>query len=91
LLTVVAVIVIILRHDYWNWNTPHPLLFGFLPAGLWWQAMVSILACAMMWMMVRFAWPGELEDEALKGESRRLHDEPPAAAADDEGRKENNP
>src|SRR5687768_10948861 len=72
LLTLVAIGVIVLRHDYWNWDTPHPLLFGFLPVGLWWQAMVSLLACGMMWLMVRFAWPQELEDAALEVESRRV-------------------
>ena len=58
--------VLVLRHDYWNWDTPHPLLFGFLPVGLWWQGMVSVLACGMMWLMVRFAWPGELEEEVIR-------------------------
>ena len=65
LLTLAALTVLILRHDYWNWDTPYPLLLGFLPVGLWWQALVSLLACALMWLMVRFAWPQELEDVAL--------------------------
>jgi hypothetical protein len=73
LLTIVAVVVIVLRHDYWNWDTPYPLLFGFLPVGLWWQGMVSVLACVMMWLMVRFAWPQELEDEVLDEEARGKH------------------
>ena len=67
LLTLAAVAVLILRHDYWNWDTPFPLLFGFLPVGLWWQGLVSILAAVLMALMVRFAWPQELEDEALQG------------------------
>ena len=87
LLTLAALIVLVLRHDYWNWNTPHPLLFGFLPVGLWWQALVSLLACALMWLMVRFAWPQELEDAALEVESRRVA---PANDAD-VNRKENAP
>ena len=53
--------VLFLRNDYWNWNTPGYLLFGFLPVGLWWQGLISILAAAMMWLMVRFAWPAHLE------------------------------
>ena len=71
LLAVVAVVVIVLRHDYWNWDTPYPLLFGILPVGLWWQGLVSLLAAGMMWLMVRFAWPAELEDEALAAEQKR--------------------
>lgn len=63
--------VVVLRHDFWNFRTPHPLLFGFLPVGLWWQAMVSILAACMLWLMVRLAWPQHLEDDALNAEHRR--------------------
>ena len=72
LLALGALFVLVLRHDYWNWDTPYPLLFGFLPVGLWWQGMVSILAAILMALMVRFAWPGELEDEALVAERQRL-------------------
>ena len=71
ILALAALMVLVLRHDYWNWDTPYPLLFGFLPVGLWWQGMVSILAACLMALMVRFAWPGELEDEALVAESER--------------------
>ena len=72
MLTLVALIVITLRHDYWFWDTPYPLLFGFLPVGLWWQGLMSILAAGMMWMMVHFAWPQELEDEAIELEKKRM-------------------
>jgi hypothetical protein len=71
LLALAAVGVWVLRHDYWNWDTPYPLLFGFLPVGLWWQGLVSILAAVLMWMMVRFAWPGEVEEEAIAAERAR--------------------
>ena len=66
LLTLAAATVLVLRHDYWFWDTPYPLLFGFLPVGLWWQGLVSILAAVLMALMVRFAWPQELEDEIEK-------------------------
>ena len=68
----VLILVLVLRHDFWNWDTPGYLLFGFLPVGLWWQGMVSICACLMMWLMVTFAWPGELEVDAIESERRRL-------------------
>ena len=71
LLALAAVVGLILRHDYWNWDTPYPLLFGFLPVGLWWQGLVSILAAVLMALMVRFAWPQELEDDALAAEQKR--------------------
>lgn len=75
LLTAAALAVLVMRHDYWFWDTPYPLLFGCLPVALWWQALVSLSACALMWLMVRFAWPAELEDEAFEAERRRLEGE----------------
>ena len=62
LLPLMFVVVLFLRHDWWYWRTPGYLLFGFLPVGLWWQVGVSVLAAALMWLLVRFAWPEHLED-----------------------------
>lgn len=64
LLVLAVVGVLVMRNDFWQWKTPYPLLFGFLPVGLWWQALVSISAAAVMWLLVTFAWPERLEDEA---------------------------
>ena len=77
MLALVVIVVFVLRHDYWNWDTPYPLLFGFLPVGLWWQALVSLLARGLMGLMVRLAWPQELEDEALSAEHERVGDQGP--------------
>lgn len=63
-LLVLILLVVILRHDYWQWNTPGYLLLGFLPVGLWWQAMVSIAAAVMMGILVRVAWPQNLQDSS---------------------------
>ena len=63
ILTAIFLLVLFLRHDYWNWDTPGYLLFGFLPVGLWWQALVTILASIMMWLMVTLAWPSHLEQK----------------------------
>ena len=77
LLALAAVGVIVLRHDYWNWDTPFPLLFGFLPVGLWWQGVVSLLAAGLMALMVHFAWPAELERQAMSAEHERLEQDRP--------------
>ena len=61
LLTFIFLLVLFLRHDYWNWDNPGHLLFGFLPVGLWWQALVTILASITMFLMVTLAWPSHLE------------------------------
>ena len=66
-LTLIFLLVLFLRHDYWNWHTPGYLLFGFLPIGLWWQALVTLLASIMMWLMVTLAWPSHLEETSPTG------------------------
>jgi hypothetical protein len=37
-------------------------MFGFLPAGLAYQAAYSIACAALMAILVKTAWPKELED-----------------------------
>lgn len=67
--------VVLLRHDYWQWTAVGPVLLGVLPVGLWWQAGVSVLASLAMALMVRWAWPAELEQVA--GEPPESGPEPP--------------
>ena len=62
LLTLLIVVVYILHQDYWNWKRAEPLIFGFLPIGLAYQAGYSILAAITMAILVKFAWPKHLED-----------------------------
>ena len=52
---VLVVSAVYLAHqDFWNWTRVEPLLFGFLPIGLWYHAAYSLLASAVMWLLVRF-------------------------------------
>ena len=50
------------HQDFWNWMRIEPLLFRFLPVGLWYHAAYSLLASALMWLLVKFAWPKSLEE-----------------------------
>ena len=52
--------VYVLHQDNWNWKSTD-LVFGFLPIGLAYHAGYSILAAIMMAVLVKFAWPGHLE------------------------------
>jgi hypothetical protein len=61
-LTLLVLAVYLLHQDFWNWQTAGPLLFGFLPVGLWYHAAYSVLAAALMTVLVKFAWPRELEE-----------------------------
>lgn len=61
LLALAAIILYILHQDTWLWHTARPLVFGFLPAGLAWHAAYSLAAAALMYLLVRYAWPSHLE------------------------------
>lgn len=63
LLVVLVLGVYLLHQDCWNWKRIEPLAFGFLPVGLWYHAAYSLLAAAVMGVLVKFAWPRHLEAE----------------------------
>lgn len=61
-LVVVAVILLmLLHHDYWNWDTYEPLLFGFIPIGLAWHVGISIGAGIAWFLAVKFCWPSDVD------------------------------
>ena len=53
--------VFLLHQDFWNWRKSD-LVLGFLPVGLAYHAAYAILAVAMMAVLVKFAWPRELDE-----------------------------
>lgn len=60
LLTLIVVVFLALHHDIWNWKS-RELVGGILPIGLAYQAGYAFVASLVMFMLVRFAWPGHLE------------------------------
>ena len=54
----------LLHQDFWFWDAARPLVFGFLPVGLFYHALHSLAAAALMAALVRFAWPAHLEADA---------------------------
>jgi len=63
LLTLLVIVLYVLHQDFWNWSD-RSLVFGFLPVGLAYHAVFCIAAACMMALLVRFAWPAELERTA---------------------------
>ena len=51
-----------LHQDFWFWREARPLVFGFLPIGLFYHAAYTIATSALMWALVRWHWPAHLED-----------------------------
>ncbi len=62
ILSALVAVVYVLHHDFWNWKEAYPLVFGFLPIGLAYQAGYSILAAVLMAVLVRTVWPKHLEN-----------------------------
>lgn len=53
--------VFLLHQDFWNWRKSD-LVLGLLPVGLAYHAAYAILAAVMMWLLVKFAWPRQLDE-----------------------------
>ncbi|MCA1635579.1 MAG: DUF3311 domain-containing protein [Acidobacteria bacterium] len=62
----------VLHQDIWFWRTARPLVFGVIPVGLFYHACFSVAASLLMWTLVKFAWPSELEREVEEHESEEV-------------------
>ena len=70
-LLVFAVVALYLLHqDFWFWRNSDPIILGFLPIGLFYHVCYTLAIAALMWLLVRHAWPSELEGE-VQEEARR--------------------
>ena len=63
LLVIVVAALYLLHQDIWFWRTAHPMVFGFIPIGLFYQGCFSVAASLVMWLLVKYAWPAHLERE----------------------------
>jgi Protein of unknown function (DUF3311) len=74
-LTLCVIALYLLHQDLWFWRTPNPMIFGFIPIGLFYHVCYTLAASVLMWMLVQLAWPSHLEEavedrESGKGEVR---------------------
>lgn len=69
LLILMVVTLYVLHQDFWFWHTANPLIFGFLPIGLFYHVCFSLAASLVMCLLVKHAWPGKLEREAEENQS----------------------
>jgi hypothetical protein len=51
----------VLHQDLWFWRDARPLVFGFLPIGLFYHAAFTVATTGALWLLVKFAWPAHLE------------------------------
>jgi len=60
LLVLATVTLYALHQDIWFWRTARPLVFGFMPIGLFYHACFSVAAALLLGALVRYAWPSHL-------------------------------
>jgi hypothetical protein len=65
-LILLTVLLYALHQDVWLWRSARPLVFGFLPVGLFYHAVYTVAATLLLWLLVAQAWPSRLEAEAEK-------------------------
>jgi hypothetical protein len=63
LLTFVVVALYLLHQDFWFWRIAEPIVFGFLPIGVFYHVGYTLAVAVLMWALVRWAWPSQLEAE----------------------------
>jgi hypothetical protein len=66
---VLVALLYALHQDFWFWREARPLVFGFLPIGLFYHAAFTAACSMVLWWLVAHAWPSHLdpEDATLKG------------------------
>jgi Protein of unknown function (DUF3311) len=62
LLIFIVIALFILHQDFWYWREASPIVFGFLPIGLFYHVCYTIAISLLMWLLVKYAWPSHLEE-----------------------------
>ena len=78
----VVVLLYVLHQDFWFWREARPLVFGFLPIGLFYHAAFTVASAGALWLLVIFAWPSHLEEapQAARGDGVPASDATPSGA-----------
>ena len=62
-----VLLLAVLHHDFWWWDDK-TLVFGFMPIGLAYHALFTILAAGVWALACRYAWPRHVEELAESGD-----------------------
>ncbi len=58
-----VVVLAILHYDFWYWSDD-TIVWGFMPIGLFYQALISVAAGVAWVLVVVYAWPTWVEEWA---------------------------
>ena len=60
-LVLLVVVLYALHQDVWFWRVAQPIVFGFLPIGIFYHVCYTLAVSLVMWLLVKLAWPSQLE------------------------------
>ena len=63
LLLILVGALYIVHQDFWFWRTARPLVFDILPIGLFYHACYTLATAFVIWLLVKYSWPSELEEQ----------------------------
>jgi hypothetical protein len=58
-----VVVLFLVRYDFWYWDD-RTLVIGFLPIGLFYHMVLSVLAGVCWFLVIKYAWPSHVEEWA---------------------------
>ena len=72
--------LVVLHHDFWQWNRVEPLVLGWMPVAVWYHAAYTLIAMLAMYLLSGWAWPpppdGAQADDLLPAARRAGHKTP---------------
>ncbi len=57
------ILLALLHQDFWWWDDSDTLVFGFVPVGLAYHAILSLAAACLWALAVKFCWPADVDVE----------------------------
>jgi hypothetical protein len=58
----ILVFLYAVHQDFWFWHEARPLVFGFLPIGLFYHVAYVLLTALVFWGLVTYFWPSHLDE-----------------------------
>lgn len=56
-----VLLLLILHQDVWWWDRIDPIILGFMPIGLAFHVLLSILTAIVYWLAVKHWWPNDVD------------------------------
>ena len=74
-ITAVLIVLVLyaLHQDVWFWRDARPLVFGFMPIGLFYHVAYTVALSFAFWALVRLIWPSHLDSDTATPDVRGPH------------------